>query len=108
MALLTAQAPNITGAALTYSAVNSSDTAVPGNNVYLHVKTGGTGTTVTVVVPGSTYGQARPDVSSGAIGTSTDRIIGPLVADLADPTTGLVTIQYSSTATVTAALLQMG
>jgi hypothetical protein len=108
MALLSAQAPNITGAAMTYTAVNSTDTATPGNNVYLHVKTGGTGTTVTVVVPGSQYGQARPDVSTGAIGTSTDRIIGPLVPDLADPATGLVTIQYSSTATVTAALLQMG
>lgn len=108
MALLSAQTPNITGTAMTYSTPSSSDTANPGNNVYLHVKTGGTGTTVTIVVPGSQYGQARTDVSTGAIGTSTDRLIGPLVADLADPTTGTVTINYSSTATVTAALLALG
>jgi len=107
MALLSAQTPVITGAAMTYSTPSSSDTANPGNNVYLHVKTGGTGTTVTIVVPGTEYGQNRPDVSV-VIGTSTDRIIGPLVPDLADPSTGFVTINYSSTTTVTAALLAMG
>jgi hypothetical protein len=107
MALLTAQAPNITGTAMTYSAVNASDTITPGNNLYLHVKTAGTGTTVTVVVPGSLYGQARPDVAV-TLGTNTDRIIGPLVGDLADPTTGLITVQYSATTSVTAALLALG
>jgi hypothetical protein len=107
MALLSQQAPNITGTALTYSTPSASDTIVPGSGLYLHVKTGGTGTTVTVVVPGTQYGQARPDVAV-VIGVSTDRLIGPLVGDLADPATGLITVQYSSTTTVTAALLQMG
>jgi hypothetical protein len=106
LALLTAQTPAITGGAMTYSAVNSSDTAVPGNNVFLHVKTVGTSTNVTVVVPGSVYGQARADVVV-AVGTNTDRIIGPLVPDLADPTTGVVTISYSATTAVTSALLAM-
>lgn len=106
MALLTPQTPLITGAAMTYSAVNSSDTAVPGNNVFLHVKTGGTSTNVTIVVPGTQYGQNRPDVVV-AIGTNTDRIIGPLVPDLADPTTGVVTVSYSATTSVTSALLAM-
>lgn len=107
MALLSAQTPGITGASMTYAAANASDTVNPGANVYLHVKTGGTGTTVTIVVPGTQYGQARPDVAV-TIGTNTDRIIGPLQADLADPTTGLVTITYSSTTTVTAAVLALG
>jgi hypothetical protein len=107
MALLSAQAPNITGAAMTYSAVTASDTITPASNLYLHVKTAGTGTTVTVVVPGSQYGQARPDVAV-TIGTNADRIIGPLVPDLADPTTGLITVTYSATTSVTAALLAMG
>lgn len=106
MALLVQQAPNILGSALTYTAVNASETVNPGDGVFLHVKTVGTGTTVTVVVPGSVYGQARPDVAV-VIGTNTDRIIGPLVADLADPTTGLVTVTYSATTAVTAALLQV-
>lgn len=107
MALLSAQTPNITGAAITYAAVNASETVTPAGNLYLHVKTVGTGTTVGVVVPGAVYGQARPDVAV-VIGTNTDRIIGPLVADLADPTTGLITITYSATTAVTAALLAMG
>lgn len=106
MALLVQQAPSILGGAITYSAVNASDTVSPGDGLYLHVKTVGTGTTVTVVVPGSQYGQARPDVAI-VIGTNTDRIIGPLVPDLADPTTGFITIQYSATTAVTAALLQV-
>jgi hypothetical protein len=106
MTLLNAQTPTILGAALTYSAVTATDTANPGNNVFLHVKTVGTADTVTIVVPGSTYGQARPDVAI-AIGTNTDRIIGPLVADIADPTTGLVTINHSATSAVTCALLSM-
>jgi hypothetical protein len=107
VALLTPQAPNIAGAAMTYTAVNSSETVVPANNLYLHVKTVGTGATVTIVVPGSVYGQARPDVAT-ALGTNVDRLFGPLVADLADPSTGLVTITYSATTAITAALLQFG
>jgi hypothetical protein len=106
MALLVQQAPSILGGAITYSAVNSTDTVSPGGNLYLHVKTVGTGTTVTIVVPGTVYGQARADVAV-VIGTNTDRLIGPLVGDLADPSTGLITINYSATAAVTAALLQM-
>lgn len=107
MALLSAQAPNIAGAAMTYSAVNSSDTFVPGNNVYLHVKTVGTGATVTVVVPGTIYGQARADVAT-VLSTNVDRIFGPFVADLADPSTGVVTVSFSATTAITSALLQMG
>jgi hypothetical protein len=107
MALLAAQAPNITGSAMTYSAVSASDTVAPGNNVYLHVKTTTNADNVTVVVPGSAYGQARPDIVV-ALGTSADRHIGPLVADLADPTTGFVTVTHSSTTGVTAAALQFG
>lgn len=106
MALLVQQAPNILGTALTYSAPNASDTAPGGDRVYYHIKTGATGTTVTIVVPGILYGTARPDIAI-VIGTNTDRIIGPLINDLVDPATGVVTINTSSQATCTAALLQM-
>jgi hypothetical protein len=107
MALVSPQVPNITGSAITYSTPTTSETFVPGNNIYYHVKTVGTGITTTVVVPGSQYGQARPDIAI-TIGTNVDRLIGPLVADLADPTTGLVTITHSVTTAVTAAALAMG
>jgi hypothetical protein len=92
---------------MTYSAPNASDTMPPGSNLYYHIKTGATGTTVTVVVPGTLYGTARPDIAV-VISTNTDRIIGPLIGDVADPATGLVTITTSSQATCTCALLQMG
>jgi hypothetical protein len=107
MALVTPQAPNITGTAITYATPTTSETFVPGPNVYYHVFTVGTAITTTVVVPGSLYGQARADVAI-SIGTNTNRIIGPLVSDLADPATGYVTITHSVTTAVTAAALQMG
>jgi len=106
MALLVQQAPNVLGTALTYAAPSASDTAPPGDGLYYHIKTGATGTTVTIVVPGTLYGTARPDIAT-VIGTNTDRIFGPLIGDLADPTTGLITITTSSQATCTCALLQM-
>lgn len=107
MALVVPQAPNITGTAITYATPTTSETFQPGSNVYYHVFTVGTAITTTVVVPGTQYGQARPDVAI-SIGTNSNRIIGPLVADLADPTTGLVTITHSVTTAVTAAALIMG
>lgn len=106
MALVSPQAPNITGSAITMSTPTTSETFVPGDNIYYWVKTVGTAITTTVVVPGTAYGQARPDVAI-SIGTNVDRIIGPLVADLADPATGLVTITHSVTTAVTAAALQV-
>ena len=107
MALLVQQAPNILGSAMNYTLPNASETCPPGSNLYYHIKTGATGTTVTVAVPGTAYGTARPDIAV-VIGTNTDRIIGPLIGDLADPATGLITITSSSQTTCTAALLQMG
>ena len=107
MALVSPQVPNITGSAITYSTPTTSDTVVPGNNIYLHEKTSGTAVTTTVVVPGSAYGQARPDVAVSMPATG-DRIIGPLTADLADPVTGFVTITRSATTGVTSAVIQVG
>lgn len=106
MALITAQQILITGNLPTLATPSASDTVAPGDRTFLWVKTGGTGTTVTVVVPGTTFGQANPDVPV-VIGTSTERLIGPLVPALADPATGLVTVTYSSTATVTAAAVSV-
>jgi hypothetical protein len=108
MALLNAQAPNVLGTAMTYSAVTASDTVLPGSNLYLHVTTGATNTgSVTIVVPGTAYGTARPDIGPVSIPINSDRHFGPLVNDLADPATGLITITFGGTLTgTTSALLQ--
>lgn len=106
MALVNPQTGNTNGgAAITFATPTTSETFVPGNNIYYLVLTAGTGITTTLVVPGNDrYGQARPDVSY-SIGTNSNRLIGPLTSDLADSSTGLVTITHSVTTAVTAAAL---
>lgn len=108
MALLTAQPIQITGTAITLSApaagAPGSDTVAPGERTFWWVKTGGTAITATVVTPGSRFGQALPDVAVSCPATG-DRFIGPLTGDLADPTTGLVTLQTSAQTSVTHAVV---
>jgi hypothetical protein len=107
MALVSPQIPSVSGGALTLSTPTTSETFVPGNNVFYLVLTAGTAITTTIVVPGAQYGQNRPDIAH-SIGTNSNRLLGPLVSDLADPTTGLVTITHSATTAVTAAAIQAG
>lgn len=105
MALVQPQVGNNNGgAAITFATPTTSETFVPGPNVWYLVLTAGTGITTTLVVPGSLYGQARPDVVY-TISTNSNRLIGPLTSDLADPTTGLITITHSATTAVTAAAI---
>ena len=64
MALLSIQQVAITGTTPSYGAVAASDTIVPDDRAFLIVKNAsGTVDNVVVVVPGSTYGQANPDVT---------------------------------------------
>src|SRR5215207_601639 len=105
MALVSPQTGNVNGGgAITFATPTTSETFQPGNNIYYLVLTAGTGITTTLVVPGSAYGQARPDVVY-TIGTNSNRLIGPLTSDLADPVTSLVTITHSVTTAVTAAAI---
>ena len=107
MALVTPQTGNNNGGgAITFATPTTSETFVPGPNIYYLVLTAGTGITTTLVVPGNLYGQARPDVTY-TIGTNSNRLIGPLSSDLADPTTSLVTITHSVTTAVTAAAISL-
>jgi hypothetical protein len=109
VALLAIQQVTITGITPTYSAVSASDTVYPDDNVFLHVKNaGGTQDNCTVVTPGSIFGQAIPDVVVAVPITTGDKMIGPLNSQLADPTTGLVTITHSFTTSVTCALIRGG
>lgn len=108
MALLTMQQVVITGTTPSYGAVAASDTVVPDERAFLIVKNGsGTQDNAVVVVPGSTYGQANPDVTTAVPITTGERWIGPLVPALADPTTGLITITHSQTTSVTCALVRV-
>lgn len=109
MALLSAQSIVKAGLAPVYSAVSASDTIapVPGSQLFLHVKNANAGAcTVTLVDGGKTpagSSAASPTVSVPA--TTGDRMIGPLPRSMVDSSTGLITVTYSVTASVTAALV---
>lgn len=104
MANLTSQQAQVTGTTVTMSAASAGgDTIGVAPNGALLVRNGdAAAVTVTVVVPGTQYGQARPDITkvvpAGAIA-----LFGPLPADLADPTTRLVNVSYSAVTNVTVA-----
>jgi hypothetical protein len=109
MALLSPQPVTITGTAQTLSAAAASDTMPPGDRVFLWVKTTGTATTVTLVTPSNLdrFGVTLGDVSI-TCPTTGDRLIGPLDPALADPTTGLITANFSGALTgVTRALVNI-
>ena len=111
MALLSPQDVTQAGPATTYTAVNASDTFVPGDNVFLDIKTTGTTITVTVVSPSTDY------CNLGVAGTSHNLVLsatgtaqyklGPLPASrFGDSATGLATVTYSPTTGCTAALVR--
>jgi hypothetical protein len=105
MALISPQTVGITGTAPTYGAVTATDTIAPNDRAVLHVKNASGGSiNVTVVVPGTQYGQPRADVVV-AIPNGQDRFIGPFPNDLADPADGLIDVNFSGTTSVTAALI---
>lgn len=106
MALLTVQPIVVGGLAEVFSAVSASDTITPDDRLFLHVKnTSGMPDTVTVVVPGTTYGQANPDYTVSVPATTGDKLI-PIYPAVADPSTGLIIVTHSQTASVTCALVK--
>lgn len=108
MALLTAQQIAITGTTVTMSAAGASDTVAPDERAFWRVKNAsGAPITATVVVPGSTFGQANPDVAVTVEATTGDKLIGPLVRSLADPATGLITLTTSAQTSVTSAVVKV-
>lgn len=108
MALLSQQQVTITGTTPSYGAVAASDTLVPDARAFLIVKNAsGTIDNAVVVVPGTTYGQNNPDVTVSVPITTGERWIGPMVPELADPTTGLITVTHSQTTSVTCAYVRV-
>ena len=107
MTLRTYQSIGIAGAAQTFAAVAASDTMLADERGFWEVVNGSGGSiNVTVVVPGTVYGQARADVVV-AVADGARAKIGPLVPDLADPATSLVTITHSGTTSVTGAAIRI-
>lgn len=107
MALLTRQQVGVTGTTPTYGAVAASDTVEPDDRAFLIVKNGsGSPITTTVVVPGSTFGQANPDIPV-TVPAGGERWIGPFTANLVDSTTGLITVTHSAQTSVTCALVRV-
>lgn len=108
MPLITPQSIPETGRDPVYVAASAGgDTVAPAAGLALHVKNGGAAAiTVTVVRPGSSYGQANPDVpvTIAAAGAQFIRV-PPEFADAA--TAGNVSITYSAVTSVTVALLQV-
>lgn len=109
MALLTPQNITRAGLAPTYGAVAASDTIAPvvGSLLFLHVKNANAAAnTVTIVDAGVTpAGSAATNPTVTVPATTGDRMIGPLLSSMASPTTGLITVQHSVTATNTCALI---
>lgn len=103
MALLTHQAPKLSGTAVTYvAAAAGGDTLGHTRDGVLRVKNGSAGSvTVTVVTPGNTkYGQPDPDIPV-AVAAGAEVAIGPFPGDLA--VDGEVSVTYSAVASVTVA-----
>lgn len=109
MALIAAQQLAITGVTPTFAAATGGgDTIAPDDRTFLRLKNGSGGAiTATIVVPGTTYGQANPDVAVNIPATTGDVLIGPLVPALADPSTGLINVTYSGVTSLTAAVVRV-
>jgi hypothetical protein len=102
MALLSPQRADADGVAITYASASASDTFAPDERGVLLYRTSGTGSTVTIVVPGTDeHAQARPDVAVTLASTEAKAIAtAPFKRDT---TSGLVTVTSSSQTGLTVA-----
>lgn len=94
------------GTAITLAAAAAGDKCVTGDGVMLLVKNGsGSPITVTLATPGKIDGDL--DISDRIVTVAAGAMTGIPVGDrYRDPTTGLASITYSSTTTVTVAVIR--
>lgn len=100
----------LTGNAYTTAAVSASDTFAPSSAyhyVLLVINGNASPDTVTISTTGYTdpWGVAKTTVSKSVVNATTQAFWLQRPIDLQDPTTGLITVTHSTTATVTFALL---
>lgn len=109
-ALVTQVVPNVglDVASLPVAATNG-DTAACGSGTFLLVKNANAAAcTVTLVTPGQVDGRLAVADSTFTVAANTGLGVIPLIPSLyADPTTGLATINYSVTASVTSAVVRV-
>lgn len=103
---------NVAGVVPTYNAAAAGDQVQAEDDVYIHVKNAsGAPITVTIPTPGKTQGIDIADPVFSVAATTGERIIGPLRPDLfGDPASspaGLVSLTWSSTTSVTWAVLEL-
>jgi hypothetical protein len=105
---LTVQQISRAGLTPTYGAANVDGHSFPngGDREFLHVKTGGTGCTVTVQTPNTVDGLAIAD-RTYVIGTSSERMIGPFPRANYNQGAEEVYVDFSSVTTVTIAAVRV-
>lgn len=104
MATIAKQQSKVQGTVITFGAAAAGDKVAPDDDATLLVKNGDASShDVIIVTPGTDkYGQARPDITV-PIAAGVTTAFGPFPDDLADPTDGLVAINYSATTSMTRA-----
>ena len=109
MALLTAQAIVRAGLAPAFTAVNASDTITADGSTYvLHVKNANAGAcTVTLDDAGATPGGSGATDPTVTVPATTGERLIYIPNALVNPATGVITVSYSPTASVTAALYRV-
>ncbi|MGW3724833.1 hypothetical protein [Streptomyces sp. NPDC000851] len=107
MAALSAQRISIAGTAPSYAAASAGgDTAPIGGGLVLHVRNGGASPiTVNITTPGTIDGLAVADAALSIPAAGAGFI--PLSYVYRDPVTGLASVSYSATASVTVAVVQV-
>lgn len=111
MTLMTPIKPGLVGAAPGLAAVTASDTVQNNGQMLLHVHNGSGGSiNVTIKDRGSRSPAAAavftPDVVE-PVGAGADAYFGPFPPSRFNDSAGIMTIQYSATATVTAEIVDV-
>ncbi|MFF2383767.1 hypothetical protein [Streptomyces sp. NPDC058108] len=90
-------------------AATNGDTAPCGGGTFLYVKNANAAAcTVTLTTPGTVDGRLAVADSTFSVAANTGIGVIPLITSLyADPTTGLATINYSVTSSVTVAVVRV-
>lgn len=108
MATLTPQTPVVTGVVFNFAAAAAGGDAFPLTGLTLLVvrNLDASSKVVTLVRPGTTYGQADPDVAF-TVAAGAMAVWGPIPADWVDPSNSLVGILYSAVTSVSTAVLRV-